>query len=137
MRWLSLWKIKKVLQLLIHFKKFYMSLIANKTKYGWIKGLNFDNRSMESWLQGNDTEMYSTQNEEKSVVAEKFIRTLKNKNYKYMASIWKNVHIDSLANIVNKYNNTYHSPVNMNPADVKSSTYSNFYFKFIHSLWIK
>ena len=64
-----------------------MSLIANKTKYGWIKGLNFYNRSIESWLQGNDTEMYSTQNEEKSVVAEKFIRTLKNKNYKYMASI--------------------------------------------------
>ena len=63
---------------------------------------------MKSWLEKkNDTEMYSTYNEEKSVVAERFIGTLKNKIYKYMASISETVYIDKLANIVNKHNNTY------------------------------
>ena len=67
--------------------------------------------------------MYSTNNEGKSVVAERFIRTLKNKIYKYMTSISKNVYIDKLDDIVNKYNNTYHSTIKMKPVDVKSSTY--------------
>ena len=49
---------------------------------------------MKSFLMNNNTEMYSTHNERKSVVAERFIRTLKNKNYKYMTSISKNVYID-------------------------------------------
>ena len=62
-------------------------------------------------------------NEGKSVVAERFIRTLKNKIYKYMTSISKNVYIDKLDDIVNKYNNTYHSTIKMKPVDVKSNTY--------------
>ena len=49
---------------------------------------------MKSWLQDYDTEMHSTQNEGKSAVAERFIRTLKNKICKYMTSVSKNVHID-------------------------------------------
>ena len=52
--------------------------------------------------------MYSTNNEGKSVIAERVIRTLKNKIYKYMTSISKNVYIDKLDDIVKKYNNTYH-----------------------------
>ena len=52
--------------------------------------------------------MYSTHNEGKSVVAERFIRTLKNTVYKYITSISRNVYTDKLDNIVNKYNNTYH-----------------------------
>ena len=67
--------------------------------------------------------MYSTHNEGKYVVAERFIRTLKNKIYKYMTSISKNVYIDKLDDIVNKYNNTYHSTIKMKPVDVKSNTY--------------
>ena len=67
--------------------------------------------------------MYSTNNEGKSVIAERFIRTLKNKIYKYMTSISKNVYIDKLDDIVNKYNNTYHSTIKMKPVDVKSNTY--------------
>ena len=56
----------------------------------WVdKGGEFYNRSMKSWLEKNDIEMYSTHNEGKSVVAERFIRTLKNKIYKYMTSISK------------------------------------------------
>ena len=59
---------------------------------------------MKLWLQDNDIEMYSTHNEEKSVVAERFSRTLK-KIYKYMTLISKNVYIVRLDDIVNKYNN--------------------------------
>ena len=61
--------------------------------------------------------MFSTHNEGKSVVAERFIRTLKNKIYHYMTSISKNVYIDKLNDIVNKYNNTYHSTIKMKPVD--------------------
>ena len=52
--------------------------------------------------------MYSTHNEGKSVVAERFIRTLKNKIYKHMTAISMNVYFDVLDNIVDEYNNTYH-----------------------------
>ena len=67
--------------------------------------------------------MYSTHNEGKSVVAERFIRTLKNKIYKYMTSTSKNVYINKLDNMNNKYNNAYHSTNEMKPVDVKSNTY--------------
>ena len=70
--------------------------------------------------------MYSTHNEEKSDVAERFIRILKNKIYKYMTSVSKNVYIDKLDEIVNKYNNTYRSTIRMKPIDIKSSTYIDF-----------
>ena len=69
--------------------------------------------------------MYSLHNEEKSVVAERFIRTLKNKIYKYMISISKNVYIEKLEDIVNKYNNTYRA-IKMKSVDVKPSMYIDF-----------
>ena len=69
--------------------------------------------------------MYSTNNEGKSVVAERFIRTLKSKIFKYMTSISKNVYIDKLNTIVNKYNNTYHTAIKMKPIDIKDNTYIN------------
>ena len=78
---------------------------------------------MKSWLEKNKIEMHSMHNEEKSVVTERFIRTLKNKIYKYTTSISKNVYIDKLDDLVNKYNNTYHSTIKMKPVDVKSNTY--------------
>ena len=61
---------------------------------------------MKSFLQNNDIEMYSEHDSGKSVVAEKFIRTLKNKTYKYMTSLSKNVSIDKLEDIVNKYSSS-------------------------------
>ena len=71
--------------------------------------------------------MYSKHNEKKSAVAERFIRTLKNKIYnKNMTSISKNVYIDQLDGKVKKYNNTYHSTVKMKLVDVNSSTYINY-----------
>ena len=70
--------------------------------------------------------MYSTHHEGKFVVAEKFIRTLKNKIYKYMTSISKNIYIDKLDDIVNKYNNKKHRAIKMKPIDVKDNTYIAF-----------
>ena len=67
--------------------------------------------------------MYSTHNERKSVVSEKFFRTLKNKIYKYMTSVSKNVDIYKLDDIVDEYNNTYHRTITMKPADVQPSNY--------------
>ena len=66
---------------------------------------------MESFLQNNDIEMLSTCNERKSVVAERFIRTLKDKIYKHMTSTSRNVSNDKLDDIIDKYNNTYHSKI--------------------------
>ena len=69
----------------------------NKT---WVdKGSEFYNSSFKKWLKDNDMEIYSTQNEGKSAVAERFIRTLKNKIYKHMTAVSKNVYIDKLYNI--------------------------------------
>ena len=67
--------------------------------------------------------MYSTYNEGKSVVAERFIRTLKNKIFKHMTAFSKNVYIDLLNNIVNKYNNTVHKTIKMKPIDVTDDSY--------------
>ena len=68
--------------------------------------------------------MYSTHNERKPVIAERFIRTLKNKVYKYMNSVSKNVYIGKLDDMVNKCNNSYHRTIK--PVNAKSSTYIDF-----------
>ena len=92
----------------------------------WVgKGSEFYNASFKKWLRDNDIVMYSTNNEGKSVVAERFIRTLKSKIYKYMISISKNVHIDKLDDIVDEYNSTYHPTIKKKPIDVKDNTYIN------------
>ena len=69
--------------------------------------------------------MCSTHNQGKSVVAERFIKMLKSKIYKYMTSISKNVYIDKLDDIVDEYNNAYHTTIKMKPIDVKDNTYIN------------
>ena len=70
--------------------------------------------------------MYSIHNEGKSVVAERFIKTLKTKIYKYMTSISKNVYMDKLDDIVNEYNNTYYRTIKMKLVNVKDNTYIDF-----------
>ena len=91
----------------------------------WLdKGGEFYSNSFK-WLQDNDIVMYSTHNEGKSVVAERFIRTIKNKIYKHMTSISKYVYIDKLDDIVDEYNNLYHRTIKMKPIDVKDKTYVN------------
>ena len=70
--------------------------------------------------------MYSIGNEGKSVVAERFIRTLNTKICKYMTVVSKNVYIDKLNDIVGEYNNKYHRTIEMKPVDVKDHTYIDF-----------
>ena len=66
----------------------------------------FYNNYFKKCLKDNDIEMYSIHNKGKSVVAERFIRTLKNKIFKHMTAISKNVYFDVLDDIINKYNSS-------------------------------
>ena len=70
--------------------------------------------------------MYSTYNEGKSGVAERFIRTLKNKIFKHMIAISKDVYFDVLDDIVDKYNNTVHRTIKMKPIDVTDDSYAEY-----------
>ena len=82
------------------------------------KGSEFYNKQIKSRLQDNDIEIYSTHNEMKSNVTERFVRKLKNKICKCITSISKNVYIDKLDDIVDKYNNAYHRTINMKPINI-------------------
>ena len=85
----------------------------------WVdQGGEFYNRVFKKWLSDKDIIMYSTYNEGKSVVAERFIRTLKNKLYKHMTATGKNVCYDVLDDVVNEYSNTKHNTIKMKPIDV-------------------
>ena len=90
------------------FQKFFKEFNRKPNKIWVHKDSEFYNRSMKSWLGKINIEIYSTHNEIYSI-GERFIGTLKNKIYKYMTSISKNVYIDKLDDIVSKYNNTYHN----------------------------
>ena len=89
---------------------------------------------MKSWLEKNDIEMYSTHNKGKSLVAERFIRTIRNKIYKYMTAISKNVYIDKLDDIVHKCNNKKHRKIKMKAIDIKDNTYIDFEKEFNENL---
>ena len=85
----------------------------------WLdQGGEFYNNVFKKWFSDNYVILYSTYNEGKSVVAERFIGTLKNKLYKHMTAIGKNVYFDVLDDAVNKYNNTKHSTIKIKPIDV-------------------
>ena len=87
----------------------------------WVdQGGEFYNNLFKRFLKINNIEMYSTYNEGKSVVAERFIRTLKNKIFKHMAAVSKNVYFDVLNYIVNEYNNIVHRKIKMKQTDVTS-----------------
>ena len=95
----------------------------------WVdQGSELYNNIFKKWLKDNDIQhiMYSTHNEGKSVVAERFIRTLKNKIYKHMTAISKNVYFDVLDDIANKYNNTYHKTIKMKPINVKDDSFAGY-----------
>ena len=111
-------------KVLINFNAF-QNILENSNrkpnKKVWVNNVGeFYNRLVKPWLQVKNIELYSTHNERKSFVSEIFIRTLKNKIYKYMTLISKNVYTDKLDDIVNKYNNTYHRAIKIKPVDVKS-----------------
>ena len=127
--WVILLKDKKGITIINVFQKVFDESNRRETKSKarkpnkiWlVKGSEFFNRSLKSWLEKNDREMYSTQNEGKSVAAARFISTLKNKICKYMTSRPKILYIGKLDDIANKYNNTYHSTIEMKTVDERPS----------------
>ena len=85
---------------------------GGKPNKNWVDhGSEFYNKNFKDFSKENDIKMYSTFNEGKSVVAERFIRTLKNKIYKHMTTIGKNLYFNDLDDIVNKYNNSFHNSI--------------------------
>ena len=121
--WVIPLKDKKSLTITNAFQKMLNDSKRKLNKIWVDKGSGYYNRSMKSWLEKNDIEMYSTHNEEKSVIAEGFIRALKSRIYKYMTSISKDMYINKLDNIVNEYNNAYHRTIKMKPINVKDNTH--------------
>ena len=124
--WVVPLKDKKGISIVNAFQKILDKSQRQPNKIWVDKGNEFYNNSFKKWLKDNDIEICSIHNEAKSVVAERFIRTLKTKTYKYMTLVLKNVYIDKLDDIVGEYNNTYHRTINMKLIDVKDNTYIDF-----------
>ena len=114
-------KDKKGISIVNAFNKIIKQSNRKPNKIWVDQGGEFYNNVFKKWLSDNDIFMYSTYNEGKSVVAERFIRTLKNKLYKYMTATGKNVYYHVLDDVVSKYNNTKHSTIKMKPIDVKNN----------------
>ena len=113
-------KDKKGISIVNAFNKIIKQSNRKPNKIWVDQGREFYNNVFEKWLSDNDINMNSTYKEGKSVVAETFIRTLKNKLYKHMTATGKNVYY-VLDDVVNKYSNTKHSTIKMKPIDVKNN----------------
>ena len=124
--WVVPLKDKKGVSIVDAFQKILNDSNRKPNKIWVDKVSKFYNNSFKKWLKDNDIEMYSIHNEGKSVVAERFIRTLKTKICKYMTWVSKNVYIDKLDDIMGEYNNIYHRTIKMKPIDVKDNTYVDF-----------
>ena len=114
-------KDKKGISIVNAFNKIIKESNRKQNKIWVDQGREFYNNVFGKWLLDNDINMYSTYNEGKPVVAERFIRTLKNKLYKHMTATGKNVYYDVLDDVVNNYNNTKHITIKMKPIDVKNN----------------
>ena len=107
----------------------FQKLISNGRRPNkiWVdQGGQFYNKLFKRFLKINSMEKYSAYNDGKSVVAERFIRTLKNKIFKHMTAVSMNVYFDVLDDIVNKYNNTIHRAIKMKPTDVTSDSHAEY-----------
>ena len=121
---------KKGTSIVNAFKKI-ISEGRRKPNKKWVdQGSEFCNQSFKDFLKINIIEMYSTFNEGKSVVAERFIKTLKNKIFKHMTAISKNVYFNVLEDIVNKYNNAVHRTIKMKPIEVTDDSYAEYNKEF-------
>ena len=119
-------KDKKGTSIVNAFKKL-LSDSKRKPNRIWVdQGREFYNKSFKDFLKINNIETYSIYNEGKSVVAERFIGTLKNKIFKHMAAISNNVYFDVLDDIVDKYNNTVHKTIKIKPIDVTVDSYAKY-----------
>ena len=121
--WVVLLKDKRGTSIVNAFQKIISK--GRKPDKMWVdQGCKFYNNLFKRFLKINNTEMYSTHNGGKS--AERFIRTLKNKIFKHMRGVSKNVYFEVLDDIVNKYNNTVHRSIKMKPTDIKSDSYPGY-----------
>ena len=111
-------KDKKGISIVNGFNKIIKQSNRKSNKIWVDQGGEFYNNVFKKWLSDNDIIMYSTFNEGKSVVAERFIRTLKNKLYKHMTATGKNVYYNVLDDVVNEYDNTKHSTIKIKLKDV-------------------
>ena len=113
--WVVPLKDKKGVTIINGFQKIIDSSKRKPNKIWLDQGSEFYNNVFKRFLKENEIKLYSTYNEGKSVVAERFIKTLKNKIYKHMTTIGKNVYFYVLDDIVDKYNGSYHSSIKMKP----------------------
>ena len=125
--WVVPLKDKKGVSIVNAFQSILKNSKRKPNKIWADQGSAFYNNHFKKWLKDNDISMYSTYNEGKSVVAEKFIRTLKNKIYKHMTAISKNVYFDVLDDIFDGYNNTYHKTLKLKPIDVGDDSFAEYY----------
>ena len=124
--WVVPLKDKKGISIVNAFQKILKESDRRPNKIWVDKGSEFYNNSFKKWLKDNDIEIYSIHNEGKWVAAERFIKILKNKIYKYITSVSKNVYINKLDDIVNEFNKTYHRTIKKKPIDVEDNTYIDF-----------
>ena len=108
-------KEKKGISIANAFNKITKQSNRKRNKIWVDQGSEFHNNVFKKWLSDNDIIMYSTYNEGKPVVAERFIRTLKNKLHKHVTATGKNAYYDVLDDVVNKYNNIKRSTIQMKP----------------------
>ena len=121
--WVAPFKDKKGVTVINAFQNVLDKSDLKPSKIWVDKESEFYNNSFKKWLKDNNIKMYSIHNEGKSVVAGRFIRTLKKKIYNHMTAVSKNVYIDKLDDIVNEQNNIFHKTINMKPVDVKNDEY--------------
>ena len=124
--WVVPIKGKKGTSIVNAFKKILSDSNRKPNKIWVDQGSEFYNKSFKDFLKINNIEMYSAYNEGKSVVAERFIRTLKNKVFKHMTAISKNVYFNVLDDFVDKYNNTVHKTIKMKPIDIMGYSYAKY-----------
>ena len=123
--WVVPIKDKKRTSIVNAFKKIMSK--GRKPNKIWVdQSSEFYNKSFTDFLKINNIEMYSTFNEGKSVVAERFIRTLKNEIYKHVTVISNNVYYDASDDINNKYNNTVHRTIKMKLIDVTNDLFTEY-----------
>ena len=124
--WVVPLKNKKGTIIVNAFQKILSSSKRKPNKIWVDQGREFYNNGFKKWLKDSNIKMYSTHNEGKTVVAERFIRTLKNKIYKHMTAVLKNVYFDVLDRMVDIYNSAYHRTIKMRPIDVKNYSFAEY-----------
>ena len=122
--WVKPLKVKKGKTVLNAFMEIVNESNRKPNKLWVDQGREFYNKLMQEWLDNNDILMYSTHNEGKSVIAERFIKTLKSKIYKKMTANNNKSYLPYWNKLVDLYNNTYHHFINKRPINADYSAFT-------------